>query len=123
MTVRLYCDEDSMRHALVAALRKRGFDVSTALEAGNTEKTDEQQLGFAAADERAIYSFNVGDFCRLHAEWLATEKSHAGIILAQQQFPIGDQMRRLVRLLNALSAEDMHNRLEFLSDWGAPPAP
>jgi hypothetical protein len=24
MTIRLYCDEDSMRHALVVALRKRG---------------------------------------------------------------------------------------------------
>jgi hypothetical protein len=28
------------------------------------------------------------------------------------------QMRRLLRLLNALSAEDMINRLEFLGAWG-----
>lgn len=32
MSIRLYCDEDSMRHALVAALRSRGLDVTTALE-------------------------------------------------------------------------------------------
>lgn len=49
MTIRLYRDEDSMRHALVAALRKHGLDVSTALEAGTSGETDEQQLAFATA--------------------------------------------------------------------------
>lgn len=34
MTIRLYLDEDSMRQALVQALRARGVDVITALEAG-----------------------------------------------------------------------------------------
>lgn len=33
MTIRLYLDEDSMRQALVQALRARGVDVMTALEA------------------------------------------------------------------------------------------
>jgi hypothetical protein len=32
MTIALYCDEDSMQHALVVALRSRGMDVTTALE-------------------------------------------------------------------------------------------
>ena len=119
MNVRLYLDEDSMRHALVVALRKRHVDVLTALEAGATEQTDEQQLVLASAHHRAVYSFNVGDFCRLHAGWLAHRRDHAGIILArQQQFPVGEQMRRLVRLVDALSPEAMRNRLEFLSDWG-----
>jgi hypothetical protein len=119
VTVRLYCDEDSMRHALVSALRKRGIDVLTALEAGTTEQTDEQQLTFATAQGRVIYSFNVGDFCHLHSQWLAARRSHAGIVLAQQQqFPVGEQLRRLARLVGALSAEEMRNRLEFLSDWG-----
>jgi hypothetical protein len=119
MTIRLYCDEDSMRHALVMALRKRGLDVSTALEAGMTEETDERQLAFAEARGRAIYSFNVADFCRLHSQWLSEKRSHAGIVLAhQEQFSVGEQMRRLVRLVGRLSAEEMRNRLEFLSDWG-----
>jgi hypothetical protein len=119
MSIRLYCDEDSMCHALVLALRKRGVDILTAHEAETTEETDEQQLGFAAGQGRTIYSFNVGDFCRLHARWLAEERSHAGIILAQQQqFAIGEQIRRLARLVGALSDEKMRNRLEFLGDWG-----
>ncbi len=52
---RLYCDEDSMRHALIVALRKRGVDVTTALEAGMTEEPDEVQLAYAARlKERSI---------------------------------------------------------------------
>ena len=119
MTIRLYFDEDSMRHALVEALRKRGVDVLTPLEVGSTEQTDEQQLEYAATQGRAIYSFNVGDFCRIHAEWLRQHKSHTGIVLAhQQQFSVGEQMRRLLRLSGMVTAEDMQDRLEFLSDWG-----
>ena len=110
-----------MRHALVVGLRKRGVDRLTALEAGTTKETDEQQLAFAAAQGRAIYSFNVGDFCRLHSQWLAEPRRHAGIILArQQQFPVGEQMRRVVRLVGTLSEEEMRNRLELLGDWGPP---
>ena len=119
MTIRLYCDEDSMQHALVLALRKRGVDVATALEAGATEETDERQLALAAELGRAVYSFNVGDFCHLHSQWLAESRSHAGIVLArQQQFSVGEQMRRLLRLIGAVSAEEMQNRIEFLGDWG-----
>jgi hypothetical protein len=119
MTIRLYCDEDSMCHARVLALRKRRMDILTAHEAGATKETDEQQLAFAAAKGRTIYSFNVGDFCRLHARWLAEQRPHAGIVLAQQQqFTIGEQLRRLARLVGALSDEEMRNRLEFLGDWG-----
>ena len=45
-------------------------------------------------------------------------RSHAGLILAQQQrYPVGDQMRRLLRLVAAKSAEQMRNRIEFLSAW------
>jgi hypothetical protein len=118
VNVRLYCDEDTMPHALVSALRNRGLDVVTALEASMTQETDERQLTFAAAQGRAIYSFNVAHFCRLHSHWLAAQMSPAGIILARQrQFPVGEQMRRLVTLVNRLSWEDMQNRLEFLSDW------
>ena len=119
MRVRLYCDEDSEQHGLVVALRKRGVNVLSALEAEMLGEPDDRQLAYAAVQGRAIYSFNVGDFCRLHSQWLAEGRSHAGIVLAeQQQYSIGEQMRRLVRLVNALSAEEMQNRLEFLGSWG-----
>lgn len=45
-------------------------------------------------------------------------KSHAGIIVApQQRFSIGEQIRLLLKLIAARSAEDMLNQMEFLSNW------
>ena len=66
MTIRFYLEEDSMRHALARALRARGVDVSTALEAGRIERLDAHHLEYATAQGRTLYSFNIGDFYRLH---------------------------------------------------------
>ena len=119
MAICLYLDEDSMNHSLEAALRSQGVDVLTALQAGMIKASDEEQLEYAAAAGRAIYSFNVGDFYQLHGEFLAGGRSHRGIILSQQQqFSIGEQMRRLLNLIAALTADEMVNRVEFLGEWG-----
>jgi hypothetical protein len=107
-----------MRHALVRALHARGVDVTTALEAGIIEQPDQDHLDYATAQGRVLYSFNVGDFCRLHTAYLAHGRTHAGIVLAQQQrYSVGEQLRRLLKLMAAKSAEEMRNRLEFLSAW------
>jgi hypothetical protein len=90
------------------------MDMLTAQEADMIEREDRDHLAFAAREGRSLYSFNVGDYCRLHA----MGRSHAGLILAQQQrYPVGEQMRRLLRIVAAKSAEDMRNRIEFLSAW------
>jgi hypothetical protein len=103
----------------VEALRKRGIDVLTPLDAGMLQKSDEEQLRFATRQGRALYTFNIGDFCRLHSEWMTAQETHAGIILARQQHQsLGEQMRRLLRLIAAKSADQMRNQLVFLSDWG-----
>lgn len=118
MMIRLYFDEDSMDHDLVQALGARGVDVVTALDTGMIEVPDEEQLNWATMHERVLYSFNVGHFYHLHTDWLAQGRPHAGIILApQQRYAVGDQMRRLLRLIAARSAEDMRNRVEFLGAW------
>jgi len=118
MQIRLYLDEDAMDSDLVRALRLHGIDVVTALDLGLTESTDEAHLECAISDGRVLYSFNVGDFMALHANLQAAGKSHPGIILAQQQrYSVGEQMRRLVRLSQMRSAENMVNRVEFLSAW------
>jgi hypothetical protein len=108
-----------MRQALVNALRARGIDVQTAFEAGIIERPDEDHLEFATTQGRVLGSFNVGDFYRLHTSYMAQHKSHTGIVLArQQQYSVGEQMRRLLKLITHLTAEDMKNRVEFLSAWG-----
>ncbi|SPE55454.1 conserved hypothetical protein [Verrucomicrobia bacterium] len=48
-----------------------------------------------------------------------TIRLYSGIIMAlQQRYSVGEQMRRLLRLRNSLTAEEMVNRVEFLSAWG-----
>jgi len=107
-----------MWHALIIALRARGVDVQTALEATMIERADEAHLAFATAQGRVLCSFNVGDFYRLHTSYMAQHTSHTGIVLArQQQYSVGEYMRRLLRLMAHLTAEEMHNRVEFLSAW------
>jgi hypothetical protein len=118
--IRFYLDEDAMDGDLANALRARGVEVVTALEANLLKSPDERQLAFAAQLNLVIYSFNIGDFARLHGEWLAHDRQHAGIVVApQQQFSIGEQMRRLLRIHATLDAAQMRNRLDFLTSWRA----
>ena len=116
--IKLYIDEDAMHSRLVAALRSRGVPVITVLDAGLTEKTDEEQLAFATERECVLYTFNVSDFHRLHRQWISAGREHAGVILApQQRFSVGEQLRRILRLRAILTASSMRNQAEFLSNW------
>jgi hypothetical protein len=46
------------------------------------------------------------------------QRPHAGIIVApQQRYAVGEELRRLLRLIGTVSAEEMQNRVEFLSAW------
>lgn len=73
-----------MDKALVRALQARGVDVTTALDEGMIERDDAEHLDYATGQGRVMYSFNVGDFYRLHTTYLTQGKTHAGIILARQ---------------------------------------
>lgn len=108
-----------MSHALVRGLRARGVDVATALEEGMIERADEAHFVFAAKANRTLYSFNIGDFYHLHSKFIAEDREHSGLILSrQQQFTVGEQLRRLLRLIAKMPAEEMKNRVEFLGAWG-----
>ena len=116
--IRLYIDEDAADGDLRRSLCARGFDVVSAFREGMSGKSDDAHLKFATSQNRVIYSFNVRDFHRIHAEWIAAGRTHAGIILAQQKrYAVGDQVRRLSHIIGSISAESMRSRLEFLSHW------
>ena len=115
MQIRLYIDEDAMARALVQGLRARGVDVTTVVDEGMNERDDNAQLERATQQHRVIYTFNVGDFCKLHRDYLAARKSHAGIIVVyRQRYSVGEQIRRLVELIGTKSSGEMRDRLSFL---------
>src|SRR4051794_4246555 len=104
-----------MGEALVQSLRSREIDLQTAREAGMVGLPDELHLRFATEQGRSLYSFNMGDYYQLHTSYLNQGLSHAGIILARQdQYSIGEQMRRLLRLVSARTPEEMIDQIEFL---------
>ena len=120
MEIKLYLDEDVMNDDLVVALRARGVDVISVRDTLREGYSDEQQLEYATSQGRILYSFNVRDYARIHAKFLAEGWSHAGIILAEQRhrYSIGEQMRRLLTIVGGRSAEDMRDQLVYLSAWG-----
>ena len=116
--VRLYLDEDSMRRSLVFGLRARNVDVLTAAEADMINRQDEDHLAAASAAGRALFTYNTADYCALHQRWMSLQRTHAGIIVApQQQYSVGEELRRIMRLISRCPAGQMQDRLEFLSSW------
>jgi hypothetical protein len=116
--VRLYIDEDAMDGDLVRGLRSRGIDLVTANEVSMIRQEDETHLREATSHGRVLYSFNIRDFHEIHTNWAALGQEHAGIVLAQQKrYSTGEQIRKLLRLIGTLAAEEMRNREEFLGQW------
>lgn len=112
--VRLYLDKDVMSRDLVNALRSRAVDLITAKEAGLIHIPDSQHLEYATAQGRTLVSYNTRDYARLHAEYHASDRHHAGIIVSDQ-VQTGVLVKRLLKLLNMCTAADMPDRLEYLS--------
>jgi predicted nuclease of predicted toxin-antitoxin system len=113
--VRLYLDRHIMAR-LATDLRGRGFDVLRTEEAGNDTATDDEQLAFSTAANRAILTFNTRDFANLHEQWRAASRPHTGIVVSRQlsSSEYGTLLNRMLRLLNEISAEEMASNLVHL---------
>lgn len=113
--LRFFTDED-VYGDVAPILRSHGFDAVSSLEADRLSETDPSQLEWCRGQGRAIISFNVGHFAAMHTERMFAGDPHMGIIVSHQR-PIGDLMRRLLRLARTLTAEEMIDRLEYLNNW------
>jgi len=95
------------------------IDVVTALDCAMIGRSDEDHLRHTSSDGRVLYSFNIRDYSSPDAQWDMSGQKHARIILAfQQRYSVGEQMRRLLHLLNRRPSAEMESRLEYLSAWG-----
>lgn len=110
--ISLYLDEDVS--VLIAKLmRARGLSAATTIEVGNGGNSDDGQLAFAAQRQWAILTHNRADFERLAAEYFAIKRPHAGIIIAVRRTPY-DLARRLLALMNNVTAEEMDNQVMYI---------
>lgn len=118
LIVRLYLD-CHVKLQLAVDLRARGYDVRTTQEASMDTASDEDQLRFAANENRAILTFNIRDFAPLHEQWTGEGRNHAGIIVSQQ---LGSRqyhllLNRMLRLLNQFSADQLRGNLVHLEQF------
>ena len=110
---RLYFDEDADAR-LAVALQLRGYDVLTTAKAGLLEASDDEQLVFAASQQRALVTHNIRHFPGLHAAQVDLSHEHCGIIILVGHSAVSGWLRRMENLLNRFSAEELQNQLLFL---------
>ena len=113
---RLHLDEH-LSPRLAQQLRQHGFDVTSTVETDMLADSDEEQLAYAAAERRALVTCNFADFMALHKQYFTLDREHWGIILSTQE-SVNVLCRRLLRLLDTLSEEDLKNQIRWLNEFG-----
>ena len=115
MPIQLYLDEN-VQVDLAPALRRAGYDVLSTKEANCLGCSDPEQLEFAVASRRAIFTYNTKDYVLLYTEYALKAREHHGIIVSPW-LSVSGVFGRMQRLLTTLTPEDMINRLEYLGSW------
>ena len=103
---------------LARDLRRHQYDVIHASERGAERELDEEHLRWAAMDGRVIITFDVHDFPTLAERWFLDERQHAGILLSfpPPLVPYPILLRRLLSLLDQMSAEDLVNQVLWIDE-------
>jgi hypothetical protein len=96
--------DENFAAAVVVHLRLRGHDVLTCVEAdlANRSTPDDEVLAFAAAQGRALLTFNRQDFIRLHKAGV----SHAGIVICTEDRDYAGQAARIEAAVGGAEALD-----------------
>ena len=92
----LYLDECLETKDVARRSKLAGHLVYVANDLGLKGQSDDQQLQTAADLDAAIAMQNQGDFTRLHHQWQAEGRRHAGIVLTRQRLNVGLKIQRLV---------------------------
>jgi hypothetical protein len=111
----LYTDAD-VDQELARQLRRRGFDAMSAREVNNYLLTDNEQLEFAITQRRAILSHNTADWAPLYDEYWNAGKAHYGIVVSEQ-LPLRALLRRVLKLLDTVTADEMINNIKNLGEF------
>ena len=110
--LKLYLDED-VHKKVATALRLKGYDVVSAHEVLKQGLSDAGQLEYAVSEQRAIFTFNAGDFDRLHKEYRKNGREHHGIILSKQ-LPLSETIKRLTVFLYDHSGKEIKNGIHWI---------
>jgi predicted nuclease of predicted toxin-antitoxin system len=113
--VALYGDAHIARR-VIRRLQREGYDAISAHDVGNSDLDDPGQLEYAASQRRAIVTFNERDFNPLYNQWWEQGRTHYGIIVSNE-IPMGELRRRLLKLLDTITADEMVNNIKHLGEF------
>ena len=108
----LYLDED-MNNMVATLLRSRGIDAVTVQKSDMLGKSDQEQLAYAAANDRCILTHNRVDYEDLHLQYAQANLTHSGIIVVPQKSPY-EIVNRVMILLDSMTADEIANQLLYV---------
>ena len=108
--------DEHVWQGLAEVLRLQGYDVVHVNEVGREGLDDADQLAYAAAQGRAIVTFNARHFEPLAAQWFLEGRQHAGMIISNV-LPPGELRRRLEHLLRTRSSTELQNTVQWLQAY------
>jgi predicted nuclease of predicted toxin-antitoxin system len=107
--IRFHLDENA-NNAIADGLRRRGIDVTVSVQANLISATDREQLAYAHAQGRVIFTQD-RDFLELHYSGV----KHSGIVYAiKGSRTTGEILRNLILIWEVLTPDDMIGNLEYL---------
>jgi len=110
--IEIYLDENV--HVLIAKIvQSHGFKAVTTQEVGRRGTSDPKQLRYANDQNYAILTHNRVDFEELAKNYFSLDKNHSGIIIAADNSP-QEIARRLLVILNDLTADEMKNQIIYI---------
>lgn len=113
-SIKLLLDEHVWK-GLTKALQERGYDAVSIVDLSQSAD-DEPLLEIAAAQGRTVLTYDADDFPGIASLWYEAGREHAGIVLSQE-IPPGELLRRTLRLLQTVSAEEIRNITRRLEDF------
>lgn len=102
--------DENVSNAIANGLKQRGIDVTTTAEANLISASDKEQIAFALAQKRVIFTQD-DDFLRLHQAGVA----HYGIIYCRQRSrTISEIINSIALIWEWVESDDIQGRVEFI---------
>lgn len=98
---------------LAKILREQGFDVIHVTEVGLVATPDKEIMAYAVGQHRAVVTFNIRDFIPIAIQYYEDGKEHYGVV-ASNQVSRGELQKRVMKLLNSITAEELMNSVRYL---------
>jgi hypothetical protein len=112
--VSIYLDDCIVDHRLARQLRAAGHLLYLPKELGVNGQDDEPHLATAASLGAVLVTHNQQHFAPIHHRWATEGRSHAGIILAIQDVPIGTKLVSIDRAARLLTPAIARGHLMYL---------